>query len=80
MVPIDVSTDIVEDINSHLTCFITAPGRVTESMIMKFIFCSNIPHRRKGTSAKTNEEKTFLILAQKFISSTFKSYTLSLRQ
>ena len=77
MVPIDVSTDIVEDINSHLTCFITAPGRVTESMIMKFIFCSNIPHRRKGTSAKTNEEKTFLILAQKCISSTFKSYTLS---
>ena len=80
MVPIDVSTDIVEDINSHLTCFITVPARVTESMIMKFIFCSNIPHRRKGTSAKTNEEKTFLILAQKFISSTFKSYTLSLRQ
>ena len=80
MVPIDVSTDIAVDINSHLTCFITAPGRVTESTIMKFIFYLDIPHCRKGTSAKTNEEKTFLILAQKFISSTFKYYTLSLRQ
>ena len=77
MVPIDVSTDIVEDINSHLTCFITAPGRVTESTIMKFIFYLDIPHCRTGTSAKTNEEKTFLILAQKCISSTFKCYTLS---
>ena len=58
MVPIDVSTDSTAvDINSHLTCFITAPGRGTESMIMKFIFYLDIPHRRTGTSAKTNEEK-----------------------
>ena len=80
MVPIDVSTDIAVDINSHLTCFITAPGRVTESMIMKFIFYLDIPYRSTGTSAKTNEEKTVLILAQKFIFSTFQSYTLSLLQ
>ena len=80
MVLIDVSTDTVVVINSHLTCFVTAPGRGAESMIMKFISHLDIPHRRTATSTKTNKQRIFLALAQKFISPTFKSYTLSLRK